>query len=225
MEPTTQESLMRHCKHLLPKHAAACAFALAISISSGARAEITIDGTEYPAGTAIDNEFASLGVLFSSELGYVTFATDDFPGIFGTMAGSMWVGIAGASFSAPITATFVDPMDSNVAAIVNGTISARFGDGGGDLDSLRLRAFNVDDQLIDTVVSQAIDFGNISLTGVGIHRVVFDQNPGGSLTTNTALDYLTFPNPIPAPEPSALAVSLFLGFASIGRCRPIRAKC
>jgi hypothetical protein len=215
---------MRHCKRLFSKHAAACAIALAISISNAARADVTIHGTEYPAGTAIDDEFASLGVLLSSELGYVTFATDDFPGIFGTMAGSTWVGIAGASFSAPITATFVDPLDSNVPAIVNGTISARFGDGGGDLDSLRLRAFNIDDQLIDTVISQAIDFGDISLTGVGIHRVVFDQNPGGSRTTNTALDYLTFPDPIPVPEPSALALSLFLGFVSIRRRREIRTK-
>jgi len=84
---------------------------------------VTIDGTEFPEGTSIDDEFSSVGVLFDSGLGYVTFATDDFTGIFGTAPDSTWAGVDGASISAPIHATFIAPGNSLVPGIVNGTIA------------------------------------------------------------------------------------------------------
>jgi len=163
---------------------------------------VTIEGTEYPIGTAIDDEFVPVGVVFSSGLGYVTFADDDFVGIFGTAAGSSWAGVAGASFSAPIQATFVSPGNAGVPGVVSGTISARFGDGGGDLDSLRLRALDVNNHSIGIATSQAVDFGTISFTGTGIHRIIIEQNPLGLNSTNTALDFLTFPTPVAVPEPA-----------------------
>ncbi len=181
---------------------------------------VTVNGTEYPVGTAIDNEFSAVGVLFNSQLGYVTFADDDFLGIFGTAPGSSWAGIIGASFSAPIEATFVAPGGPLVPGIVNGEISARFGDGGGDLDSLRLRAFDVNDLLIGSAFSQATDFGMISFTGTGIHRVVIDQDPAGPATTNTALDFLTFPTPFAVPEPTgAVLITLSVAASAFRRVR------
>jgi len=42
-----------------------------MGLRGGVAQAVTIEGTEYPAGTPIDDEFANVGVLFSSGLGYV----------------------------------------------------------------------------------------------------------------------------------------------------------
>src|SRR5262245_20938526 len=131
----------RHCKLavvLIASYGLSCTACLAA----------TIEGNEYPIGTAFDNEFVPAGAVLSAGLGYVTFANDDFVGIFGTAPGSAWAGVAGASFSAPIQVIFVVPGNASLPGVVNGTISARYGDGGGDLDSLRLRALDIHNQSI-----------------------------------------------------------------------------
>ena len=157
----------------------------------------TIEGTEYPLYTRIDNQFAtSQGGLF---IPFVTFGVDGgVTGIYGTDPSGY------ARFWAPIEVTFVLPADGTTPAVVNGTVSAIWGDGGGDVDYLRLRAYDASGSLLGTVNSSGTTWQSISFTGSGIRRAIFDQQPGAPSSSDTFLDSLTFPTPI--PEPATLLI-------------------
>lgn len=91
--------------------------------------------------------------------------------------------------------------DGITPAVVNGTISAVFGDGGGDTDGIRLRAYDINNNLLGTQTALSVSWGNISITGVGIHKVVFDQSGLGGPNSDTFLDWLSYPEPVALPSP------------------------
>jgi len=167
---------------------------------------LTIEGTEFPLYTEIDDEFAtSHGVLFSSDMPFVTFGVE-------TYGGKVKSGISGtdpsrnpeysyAAFYAKIEITFVDPSDGVTPGVINGTVNALCGDGGGDIDYLRMRAFDASNSLMGTVLSSGTAQQNISFTGTGIHKVIFDRQPNSPTysSSNTFLDSLSFPTPVPEP--------------------------
>jgi len=171
---------------------------------------VVIEGTEFPLYTAVDDEFADQGARFSSNLPYVTFARNaggdgqGVLGVFGTDAGGSGPSFGRLLFSAPIVVTFVDPADGTTPAVVNGTVSAVWGDGGGDTDYIRLRAFDKTDNLIGTIYSSATSWGTVEFAGNGIHKVIFDQQPAVSATSDTFLDRLSFPTPVLSGTPGDL---------------------
>lgn len=180
--------------------------AAAVAMTGAARAVIVVQGTELPSYIAVTNQLAmSHGATFTSNNGAVTFGEMDpgVVGIFGTdpTGPSMWGYMA---FFSPIEVSFVNMGDGITPTIVNGTISAVFGDGGGDTDGIRLRAYDLANNLIGSSTALSATYGNISFTGVGIHRVVFDQSGLGSPTSDTFLESLTYPDPIPAPGAALL---------------------
>ncbi|MFH1615641.1 MAG: dockerin type I domain-containing protein [Planctomycetota bacterium] len=172
-----------------------------VLLMAGGVYAVVIDGTEYPVYTSIDDDFSSQGVLFSSNLSFVTFGYNGggdgqgTAGVFGTDPNFSGPSFGYLSFSAPIIVTFVDPADGSTAAIVNGTVSVVAGDGGGDFDYIRMRAYNIFDNLLGTVNSSGKTWQTINLTGNGIHKVIIDQQAGAPATSDTFLDSLTFPNP------------------------------
>lgn len=177
---------------------------------------ITIEGTEFPLFTPIDDEYASSGVLFSSNMPFATLSgIGGRTGIIGTDPGSN-PAFGFAQFNAPIRAIFVDPTDGVTPSTVTGTVSAVWGDGGGDLDLMRMRLFDLGGNLIDTVLSQTNTFTTISFTGMGIHSVLFDQQPGAAFASDTFLDSFSFDMPMAAaaPEPTTLWL-MGLGLSSL----------
>jgi hypothetical protein len=56
----------------------------------------------------------------------------------------------------------------------------------------------------------------ISFTGTGIHRIIIEQNPLGSSTSNTALDFLMFPTPVAVPEPAGAVLVVTYMVAACG---------
>ncbi len=180
----------------------------ALAFVGVARGVITVDGTEQPQYTSITNQLAlSHGVTFSSTMPFVTFGDNgvNVPGIYGTDPTSNPFANY-AFYGSPIEVTFVDMSDGVSPVVVNGTVSAVFGDGGGDTDGIRLRAYDISNNLIGTQTALSVSFGPISITGTGIRKVIFDQSGLGAGTSDTFLDSLSYDNPTPVPEPGTCAV-------------------
>jgi hypothetical protein len=187
-----------------------------------ARAAITVQGTEQPPYTSITNQLGmSHGVVFNSTMGFVTFGENGINiwGIYGTeptanpMANYAW-------YSSPIEVKFVDMFDGMTPTVVNGTVSAVFGDGGGDTDGIRMRAYDINNVLLDTQTALSVSLGNISITANGINRLVFDQSGLGDPTSDTFLDSLTYPDPVSTPEPAAGSLLMLAGLAVAAHRRP-----
>jgi len=203
-----------------------CTGMIAFLASAGsAWATVTVQGTEQPMYTSITNQLAlTHGVTFSSTMPFVTFGVNgvNTVGIYGTDPSFNPLADY-AAYSAPIELTFVDMSNGVTPAVVTGTINAVFGDGGGDTDGIRLRAYDINNILIGTQTALSVSFGPISITGTGIHRIVFDQSGLGDPTSDTFLDWVSYPEPVPVPEPSAVFLIVWAGLAysrrSIGTAR------
>lgn len=185
--------------NLFSTHAFIVSFLLIITQNVEA---LIIEGSEYPSFTQVDTQFAqSHGVIFDSNKSFVIFGEDGrgVSLIYGTDPSRPI-----AAHFAPIELTFVDPADGITPGVVNGTISAIWGDGGGDVDYLRLRAYNYANVLLGTEYSTGATWQSISFTGNGIHKIVFDQAPGAPYSSDTALDNLSFPMPVAVPEPGTV---------------------
>lgn len=180
----------------------------------------TIQGTELAPYTAVSNQLGvGYGATFSS-LNYaaVTF-TELIPGTWGVQGCEPWSPPSnGGWYSSPIFVEFVDPANGVTPAVVNGTITAMWGDGGGDLDAVDMRAYDLNNVLVTSQTFSGTTFTQISLTGVGIHRVEFWANTNvGAGTSDTGFDWISYPTPV-VPAPGAAAV-LGLGLAAAGRRR------
>lgn len=182
----------------------------ALALCCGAASGVIVQGTELPPYQAVSNQLAqSHGVLFSS-LNYpaVTF-TELVPGLWGIQGCEPWAPPSnGGWYNAPIFMQFVDPSDGVTPAVVNGTVSAMWGDGGGDFDAVDMRAYDLSNTLIAAQTFTGNTFTLIQITGVGIHRVEFWANTNlGAGTSDTGLDWVDFPTPF-VPAPGSLAFVL-----------------
>lgn len=193
----------------------------ALVLCCGAASGVIVQGTELPPYQAVSNQLAqSHGVLFSS-LNYpaVTF-TELVPGLWGIQGCEPWAPPSnGGWYNAPIFMQFVDPADGVTPAIVNGTVSAMWGDGGGDFDAVDMRAYDLNNNLITAQTFTGTTFTLIQLTGVGIHRVEFWANTNvGAGTSDTGLDWVDFPTPF-VPAPGTIAAALAGALAASRRRR------
>ena len=193
--------------------------AAASAHAAGASAAI-VQGTELAPYQDVTNQLAmSHGVIFSS-LNYpaVTF-TELVPGLWGIQGAEPWAPPSnGGWYNSPIFATFVNPADGVTPAVVNGTVSARWGDGGGDFDAVDMRAYDLSNNLLAAQTFTGTTFTVISLTANGIARVEFWANTNvGAGTSDTGLDWLSFPTPfVPAPGAGA---ALAIAGATLARRR------
>ncbi|MBX3353604.1 MAG: hypothetical protein KF684_11785 [Phycisphaeraceae bacterium] len=193
--------------------------AAASALAAGASAAI-VQGTELAPYQDVTNQLAmSHGVIFSS-LNYpaVTF-TELVPGLWGIQGAEPWAPPSnGGWYNSPIFATFVNPADGVTPAVVNGTVSARWGDGGGDFDAVDMRAYDLSNNLLAAQTFTGTTFTVISLTANGIARVEFWANTNvGAGTSDTGLDWLSFPTPfVPAPGAGA---ALAIAGATLARRR------
>lgn len=183
---------------------------------------VIIQGTELAPYLQVSNQLGmSHGAVFSSQsLPFVTFA-ELIPGLWGIegsdptanpMYGYGW-------YNAPIIVNFVSMTDGVTPAVVNGTVSANWGDGGGDLDGVDMRAYDVSNNLVTAATFTGITFTQIQVSGVGIHRVEFWPNTMvGSPNSDTSLDWLSFPPPVVVPSPAGAAL-LALAAGAVRRRR------
>jgi len=175
--------------------------AMSLSAAAGA-VVITIEGTEEPGYTPVSNQLGmSHGVVFSSLLPYCTFGqmANTVWGIYGTdptanpLAGYAW-------YNSPIYMDFVDMSDGVTPATVSGTITGVFGDNGGDLDAIDIRVYDPANNLLQTATFSGIGFTAFSFTDSNIARLeVWPNTNVGSGTSDTFIDWISFPMPVPAP--------------------------
>jgi hypothetical protein len=196
-----------------------CGVAATVTCALAASANAAIvQGTELAPYVAVTNQLAtSHGVVFSSLNNPAVTFTELIPGLWGIQGTEPWALPAnGGWFNSPIFATFVDPADGVTPAVVNGTISANWGDGGGDFDAVDMRVFDLSNNLITSQTFSGTSFTLISISGVGIARVEFWPNTNvGSGTSDTGLDWLSFPTPVvPAPGAGLTGLSLASLFAA-----------
>lgn len=193
-----------------------------IILSAGSAAHaIIIQGTELPSYTPVTNQLAlTHGATFTSTMPFCTFGTNgnNVDGIYGTDP-SFPPFASYAAYYAPIEITFVDMNDGVSPAFVSGTINAVFGDGGGDTDGIRVRAFDFSNNLLATNTALTVSWGNISITANNIYRLVFDQSGLGAGTSDTFLDWIDYPTPVPVPAPGATALLLTGAVAASRRRR------
>lgn len=179
------------------------------AMSGGSAQAVIIQGTELAPYLAVTNQLASShGAVFSS-LNYpaVTF-TELIPGTWGIQGSEPWALPGnGGWFNSPIFVEFVDPADGITPAVVN-TVSAMWGDGGGDFDAVDMRVFDLSNTLITSQTFTGTTFTQIQLSAPGIHRVEFWANTNvGSGTSDTGLDWLMYPTPtVPAPGVAAFGL-------------------
>lgn len=181
--------------------------ALAVGVGGASASAVIIQGTELPQYTPVSNQLGlSHGATFSSTMPFVTFGVNGMStvGIYGTDP-SFPPGASYAAYYAPIQITFVSLNDGVSPAVVNGTINAVFGDGGGDLDGVRIRAFDVNNNLLATGFGLGNTWTPVSVSATGIRSVIVDQSGLGAGTSDTFLDWIDYPAPVDVPAPSAAA--------------------
>ncbi len=191
--------------------------ALGVSAAHG----MIVQGTELAPYGLVTNQLAmSHGAVFSSlNSPFVTFI-ELMPGIWGVQGTEPWANpIAGyAWYSSPIFINFVDPSNGVTPAVVNGTITAMWGDGGGDMDAVDMRGYDLSNNLVASQTFTGSTFTQIQITGVGIHRVEFWANTNvGSPTSDTGFDWISYETPT-VPTPGVIA-TLALGMVVVGRRR------
>jgi hypothetical protein len=175
---------------------------------------VTVQGTELAPYQAVTNQLAmSHGVVFSS-LNYpaVTF-TELVPGTWGVQGCEPWaLPSNGGWYNSPIFVDFVDPADGVTPAVVS-SVTALWGDAGGDIDAVDLRAYDLSNNLIASQTFTGQSFTQIGLTAAGIHRVEFWANTNvGAPTSDTGFDWISYPTPAPVPAPGAAVVLMAGGF-------------
>jgi hypothetical protein len=187
--------------------------------ASGALAVI-VEGTELPPYQAVTNQLAmSHGIVFSSLNHPAVTFTELIPGLWGIQGVEQFSPPSnGGWYNAPIFANFVSMNDGVTPAVVNGTVSARWGDGGLDLDAVDMRAYDLNNNLLASQTFSGTSFTVISLTANGIARVEFWANTNvGSGTSDTGLDWISYPAPVvPAP---GVGAAIALGACARGARR------
>lgn len=168
----------------------------------------TVQGTELAPYQAVTNQLGtSHGVLFSSLNNPAVTFTELVPGTWGIQGTEPWAPPSnGGWFNSPIFMTFVDPGDGVTPATVTGTITALWGDGGGDFDAVDMRLFDSSNALISAQTFSGSTFTQIQMTASGVARVEFWANTNvGSGTSDTGLDWVSYPTPmVPAPGVAGL---------------------
>jgi hypothetical protein len=190
---------------------AACACA-------GGASAVIVQGTELPPYQAVTNQLAmSHGIVFSSLNHPAVTFTELIPGLWGIQGAEPFSPPSnGGWYNAPIFADFVSMNDGVTPAVVNGTVTARWGDGGGDFDAVDMRAYDLNNNLLASQTFTGATFTVISLTAVGIARVEFWANTNvGAGTSDTGLDWISYPTPIvPAPGVGAMIAIVAGGVAA-----------
>lgn len=183
---------------------ASLAFCAAAPLASA----IIVHGTELPGLTPVTNQLGtSHGAVFSSLNNPPVVFTELMPGIWGVQGTETWAPPSnGGWFNSPIFINFVDLADGVTPATVSGTITAMWGDGGGDFDAVDMRGYDLANNLVTSQTFTGFTFTQIQITGVGIHRVEFWANTNvGSGTSDTGFDWIDYPTPqVPAPGIGAL---------------------
>ncbi len=185
--------------------AVACAVVPVLVLALPAHA-IVVQGTELAPYSAVSTQLGtSHGVVFASaNYPAVTF-TELMPGLWGIQGAEPWaLPSNGGWYNSPIIATFVDLSDGVTPAVVSGTISANWGDGGGDFDAVDMRLYDASNALIASQTFSGSSFTLISMNAVGVRRVEFWPNTNiGAGTSDTGLDWLSFDTPVAVPSPGA----------------------
>jgi hypothetical protein len=188
-----------------------------VACASSACLGVIVQGTELAPYIAVTNQLAtSHGVVFSSPGNLPVTFTELIPGTWGIQGTETWaLPSNGGWYNTPIFAEFVDPADGVTPAVVS-TVSAMWGDGGGDFDAVDMRCFDLSNNLIASQTFTGSTFTLISLSAPGIHRVEFWANTNvGAGTSDTGLDWLMYPTPqVPAP-----GAALALGALAAGAYR------
>jgi hypothetical protein len=156
---------------------------------------VTLEGTEFPSGTYITDEYvASAGLRFSSGSSSVFLGQD------GGRTGFYATNLSGSpSFNSPTEILFVNPSNGILTRSVS-FINIVWGDGGGDLDLLRVRAFDEFGNLLTTVLDETTHWSSIDIESDGISRIIVDQQPGAPFSSDTFIDSITIRS---IPEPSS----------------------
>ncbi len=174
-------------------------------------------GSSIPAQSQLSNQFANLGVLFSSGEPYVAVvnlgpghATSGRNGIGGSRPPSILTYDA----AYPIDITFVDPQNPSIPAVTN-FVSVR-GDLLGSGKNVTLNAYNLNGQFITSTTVPDSGGETLSITTPGIHIVRFI---GTTDADGVALDDLRF-NSGPTTRAPALShaalLILLLSLVSVG---------
>lgn len=186
--------------------------AVSVAVCAPLAGAVIVQGTELPALTPVTNQLGmSHGVVFSSLNSPDVVFTQLFPGIMGIQGTEPWAPATnGGWYSSPIFVKFVSLSDGVTPATVSGTITAMWGDGGGDTDAVDMRAFDLNNNLVAAQTFTGSTFTQIQLSGVGIHRLEFWANTNiGAGTSDTGLDWLDYPTPqVPAPASAAALLGL-----------------
>jgi hypothetical protein len=166
-------------------------------------APVTLDFDDLPSGTVIDNQFAPLGVLFSSTFGDVKVFS-------GCCAHTGTHSLDGGGFR-EVVVTFVDPTDARRAATTD-FFSVTLGDI--DLPGNGLTAFDIAGNLIGQAFAAcAAPFDcpgdsfseTLNLSVAGMHRIVIaagGQLFGAQAQGEATVDTLVF-NAVAAHVPEA----------------------
>lgn len=198
-----------------------CSVAVAaLAVATSAHA-IIVQGTELAPYQAVTTQLGmSHGATFSSLNNPAVTFTELIPGTWGVQGTEPWaLPASGGWYSSPIFVEFVDMSNGVTPAVVNGTVSAMWGDGGGDFDAVDLRAYDLANNLVVAQTFSGTTFTQIQVTGVGIHRVEFWANTMvGAPTSDTGFDWISYPTP-QVPAPGVAAFSLAAGFAGLRRRR------
>lgn len=182
---------------------------------------ITVQGTELAPYQAVTNQLAtSHGVLFTSLNNPAVTFTELIPGTWGIQGTEPWsLPANGGWFNSPIFITFVDPSDGVTPATVTGNITALWGDGGGDFDAVDMRLFDLSNTLIASQTFTGSTFTQIQMNASAVARVEFWTNTNiGSGTSDTGLDWITYPTPV-VPTPVSAGIVFALGTFRLRRRR------
>ncbi|CAG0980295.1 hypothetical protein PHYC_01730 [Phycisphaerales bacterium] len=188
------------------------ALAIAFCAAASTAAAVTVQGTELAPYTAVTTQLGmSHGVTFSSFGNPACTFTELIPGTWGIQGTETWAPPSnGGWFNSPIFIEFVDMANGVTPAYVDGTVTCMWGDGGGDFDAVDMRAYDLANNLITSQTFTGSTFTQIQLTANGIHRLEFWANTNvGSGTSDTGLDWITYPTPqVPAPAALFLFAAL-----------------
>jgi len=222
----------RHCRAVVTL---SVAFAGALAAAPAHATLLTFEG--LPASTnlagapnnpasILTTQFASLGIVF----GHPGVSTG--VAVLNNTSGSLTDpnAISGLDASGNLTANtagdiyfrFVAPSNPSQGS-VTGALSFAVGDDGGDLDSWIIRAFDLNDVLIDTQALAGNSHQIYSLSMPGIHRI-WIQNTTGT-TFGYAVDNLEFatPDDTAIPEPTSM-ILLGMGLAGMSASRRKRPR-